>query len=309
MDGPVSLMLLLLLHLAGLALLVASLLAYLGRSGFPLELLAHWRVHYLLAGLVLVGLAFPLNEALLFGLGFTTAFAAAGPLWLARRRCRGGQTPGEAAVTLLWCNVWQKRGPVEKLAELARRERADVVAMSEIPLDIADADLKALFPEHPHLARCQPDAAQKYDARMVVLSREPLSEFQIHTPEAAPRKPFATLRLPDRELFVALVHASTSVAPGLAKRRDASFELLTRTVMEEERWLAVGDFNAAPWTADFELAPGRRLGPCFRRTWKAFPPFYGLPLDHALASAEVAGEMRLGPWIGSDHRPLIVRAC
>jgi endonuclease/exonuclease/phosphatase (EEP) superfamily protein YafD len=295
------------LHLLGLALLLASLAAYLARSGFPLELLAHWRPHLLLGGLALTVLSFLLNDALLFGTGFTTAFAAAGPLWLARGRCRNDEV-GEGARTLVWCNVWQKRAPVDRLAELARDEGTDIVALSEPPLDLSDADLGALFPEHPHIARAQPSEPRKYDARLIVLSRAPLAAFEVRTPDRAPRKPFAVLRPEGSDLTLILAHASTSAGPGLPGRRDASFEQVAAAAGEAEgRWLALGDFNAAPWTPDFDMLPGRRLGPCFRRTWRAFPPFYGLPLDHALVGPKATGEMRLGPWIGSDHRPLIVR--
>lgn len=81
------------LESAGWAVLVGAVLAYLA----PAQLrprLTTLRAVLALAGLALLALAFPLDQALLFGTGFTAAFACAGPLWVSWKH-RGGASAAE----------------------------------------------------------------------------------------------------------------------------------------------------------------------------------------------------------------------
>jgi len=76
------------LETLGWAVLIAAVLAYLAPSGLRPRLTG-LRLALTLAGLVLLLLAFPLDRALLFGTGFTAAFACMGPLWVAWKYRRG----------------------------------------------------------------------------------------------------------------------------------------------------------------------------------------------------------------------------
>ncbi|HEX8233552.1 MAG TPA: hypothetical protein VF559_09445 [Caulobacteraceae bacterium] len=71
-----------LLEIAGWAVLAGAVLAYLAPAQLRPRLTA-LRAGLALAGLLLLVLAFPLDRALLFGTGFTAAFACSGPLWVA----------------------------------------------------------------------------------------------------------------------------------------------------------------------------------------------------------------------------------
>jgi endonuclease/exonuclease/phosphatase (EEP) superfamily protein YafD len=194
---------------------------------------------------------------------------------------------------------------VERLAAFARG--ADLVAMCEPPLDLDDDALLTLFPEH-EIVRCQPDDAKTYDARIVVLSRRHIPAITIHTDWRFERRPYALLRLEGLDAVVALIHAASSAWPGGLKQRDAAIEHLGRWLAPEPRWIALGDFNTTAWVPAFEALRPFRLGPpFFRRTWRAVPPVYGLPLDHALASPGVAAELSYGPWNGSDHRAVVLK--
>lgn len=74
--------------IAGWILLALSLLAYGGQAGLNLGRLARWRKWYALGGVALMVLAFPLQQAVVFGAGFTAMFASIGPLFLEWRRRR-----------------------------------------------------------------------------------------------------------------------------------------------------------------------------------------------------------------------------
>jgi len=75
------------LHLLGWALLVAALLAYLAPEPARARLTLA-RAVCAAGGAIMTVLAFALNDAVLFGTGFTTLFACAGPIYLAWKRSR-----------------------------------------------------------------------------------------------------------------------------------------------------------------------------------------------------------------------------
>lgn len=78
-----------LLHLLGWALLLAALLAYLAPEPARARLTTG-RAACAVGGAAMAVLAFALNDAVLFGTGFTALFACTGPIYLAWKRSRGG---------------------------------------------------------------------------------------------------------------------------------------------------------------------------------------------------------------------------
>ena len=78
--------------------------------------------------------------------------------------------------------------------------------------------------------------------------------------------------------------------------------------------IVIGDFNATPWSASmkaFTRATQLRntsQGTIFGATWNVWEP-HRLLIDHALLSPHWTLLSReVGPDIGSDHRPLLIRA-
>ena len=76
--------------------------------------------------------------------------------------------------------------------------------------------------------------------------------------------------------------------------------------------LLIGDLNATPWSAGMRIltrddklrlpSPGFQWSP----TWLARSPL-AIPIDHALATAPlVVLSRKVGPDVGSDHRPIVV---
>jgi endonuclease/exonuclease/phosphatase (EEP) superfamily protein YafD len=113
------------------------------------------------------------------------------------------------------------------------------------------------------------------------------------------------------ELVTAHIGWPTSTRPA-AQARD-----LARVVAElpRERMILTGDLNATPWSAqlrrlDNDLGLTRRdraiptwPAQLFGQPW----PLPFLPIDHLYAGPGWATvKVERGPWIGSDHYPLIV---
>ena len=89
-------------------------------------------------------------------------------------------------------------------------------------------------------------------------------------------------------------------------------------VANGDRVVLIGDLNVTPWSASFRdvlatsgLADSATM-PAEKPhvplpTWFSIVPGIGLPIDHALVGPGLRiVERRLGPDIGSDHRPLIL---
>ena len=128
-------------------------------------------------------------------------------------------------------------------------------------------------------------------------------------------------------LAIVALHAPRMPLPwaaaGLpATRRDGMLALAAgmarRRLQAHDHVLMLGDFNAAPYSAGFRaaLAASGLTDSCCvpaerpsrpRPTWFSSWPGVGLALDHALVSPGLRiVERRLGPDIGSDHRPLVL---
>jgi endonuclease/exonuclease/phosphatase (EEP) superfamily protein YafD len=77
--------------------------------------------------------------------------------------------------------------------------------------------------------------------------------------------------------------------------------------------ILLGDLNTTPWSEYFRTLVGgtglrdSSLGLGVHSTWPAWVPLPGVPIDHCLVSENISVlARRVGPWIGSDHRPVTV---
>lgn len=76
--------------------------------------------------------------------------------------------------------------------------------------------------------------------------------------------------------------------------------------------LICGDFNTTPWTSIFKkviLNSGFDYAQnhAVPNTWPTAFFFPGLPIDHCLSKGAQVVSYKKGPYIGSDHWPLVVR--
>ena len=73
--------------------------------------------------------------------------------------------------------------------------------------------------------------------------------------------------------------------------------------------LVIGDFNLTPYSARFKkLIEDTGLQRSFGGINSTFPAlfgFFGLPLDHTLFKGDIKLNVNTGPYLGSDHRPII----
>ena len=194
---------------------------------------------------------------------------------------------------------------------LASADAPDVVFLQEFT-ELAQQALTrnpAVSARYPHrLAVPQPDPFG-----LAVLSRHPLSGMQTLQPQDLrdTLRLRATVAWNGRAVYLSALHPMPPLDERFAQARD-------RALVQEAQHLTqagglslmAGDLNITPWARGlFAVEGSMRRANGMAPSWpSAFGWLSVLPLDHVLASSgwQVVGG-GIGPDLGSDHRPVVVR--
>ena len=158
------------------------------------------------------------------------------------------------------------------------------------------------------------EAPQADPFGLAILSRQPLSDIQIVEPGDVQQtlRLRASLQLAERRVALVALHPMPPLSSAFARARDQVLaEESTRLAQSEDAALMAGDFNATPWSRTlFAIDPRLQRASGLTPTWpNAFGGLSLLPLDHVFASSAHWRRIDagLGPDLGSDHRPVVVR--
>jgi endonuclease/exonuclease/phosphatase (EEP) superfamily protein YafD len=224
--------------------------------------------------------------------------------------------PGRTAAPVLrvmTANLQGVAADTAALAALIEREQIDVLALQEAPLWVPErlVPLTAVLP-HAVAARDLLPASQ---ARNLLLSRQPLRDLVVdrHGPSDHPVTVLAgvfTTALGDVSVHV--LHLRWPLPP-FGTIQGVQADVLAAWPMRgaaTQVWL--GDWNLTPWSLRLRrIVAGLGVDPpsVVAPTWRGVSGvgwLGGLPIDHVLTCGGLTvGALRLGPDIGSDHRPLI----
>jgi endonuclease/exonuclease/phosphatase (EEP) superfamily protein YafD len=287
------------------AVVVAANLVPLGaRFWWVIDLTTHFRVQYLAATLVVVGLL-----ALRRRWWACLALAAAGAVSVVPvipylpLAPPAAVVDGEPRLKVVTVNVSYRQFSARRLIEIVREIGADVVVVQELTpyADGVLAPLDAILPQHFKMP-----LEGRYG--IAVWSRLPLESA---VPVALGRQPAieARVRFGETTVTVLGVHLTAPTTPRRGAARNAELELLAeRSAAIEGPLVVAGDFNLTPysplfvdWLAASGLTDTRR-----ERTpsvsWPAVLPIFGIPIDHVAVSPEftILAHRRL-PDFGSDH--------
>jgi len=150
---------------------------------------------------------------------------------------------------------------------------------------------------------------------IAVYSRLPLDGSVRRFPGSRIPYVHATVGTGAGPLLILGLHLQWPIEPdAFAERNEQLAYLLETYAASDDALLACGDWNLTPWSGWFRRlreaglsagAPGWSLD----ATWPSGLAKAGIAIDHCLASASVGIVARQpGPALGSDHRPLKVRA-
>lgn len=209
--------------------------------------------------------------------------------------------------SLLTYNVLTSNTRMRDVADYIASEGTDFLLLIEtdkVWSDEMDFELRDHFPHRFTEPRSD-------NFGLTFYSKLPWKSIRLH-PETDLPALEVHFSLPEGELTLLGVHPVPPVRPPNAEIRNAYLQTIAQHVADlPESVIVAGDFNATPWSPHFQqvLADGQLkdsgVGRGIQNTWYRLPVLLlGLPIDHVLTRNLAIMNRRVGPPIGSDHRPL-----
>ncbi|MCQ8184893.1 endonuclease/exonuclease/phosphatase family protein [Parvularcula maris] len=232
-----------------------------------------------------------------FASGAAAIAVAALALISVGRHYRAAPAPlADPQLTVVHMNLLNRQAVLDRVAGWAKKQQADILVTAEN----ADGTLAApigwleLGPEEG----CMPNRVRAY-----VRS----TGFTCRALDTNGRKQII-LSAEEEVVHIQSVHTVAPFLPaGTARRRE---DLRFAAQIARPTTVLLGDLNLVPWSKDTRQLSQRgfRRVPTGRQaTWACPLPLIGLPIDHVWVRGEVPVSAELGPWLGSDHRPVLVR--
>jgi endonuclease/exonuclease/phosphatase (EEP) superfamily protein YafD len=286
---------------------IPTVLAEFGDRAWILELMTHFRLQYLAAQLLVLGVCLALRHwrtsAALLPLLALNANAV-----YAYRPSSPPLPLGDASFTVMTANLSSRTTEYTAFIEQASAAAPDVLVLVEFDHDWQES-LAGLAADYPHAVL----APRRDNFGIALFTKLPILEqrvFDLRSSKALD----ARLRLPDgRTMRLIAVHLRPPLNRQLAAERDAQLTVLAELAARiDEPLIITGDFNLTPYSPAFDAFTARagvrdtRAGRGWGITWPTFLPAAGIPIDHCLVSEHLgAGELRRGRAFGSDHYPIL----
>jgi endonuclease/exonuclease/phosphatase (EEP) superfamily protein YafD len=209
---------------------------------------------------------------------------------------------------LLSANVHASSRNFDKFTSFIEAESPDLLLVLEVGSEWAEA-LAPLRDRYPH-STIHP---RQDNFGIAFFSRVPAEIDVVELGGAELPSIVARLTHDGRPLTVIGTHPLPPVSSATAAARNTQFAAVAKAAREAEGAVIVGgDLNVSPWSPHFRdllrngrlSDSGRGFGP--QPTWPAFFPPLMTPIDHVLVSDGLTVlNRRVGPGIGSDHRPVV----
>lgn len=291
-----------------------TLLAFLGRWHWFLDLFAHFRPQYLIVLTISAAALISLRNLFLAGIAATAASLNALAviphiLPLASSAPIPSQRPVLRCVSI---NLLQGNQEHDKVIRLLRERPLDFVVLQEVTPVWATvlSSLRDLYP-------FQFVRARKDSKGAAVLSRSPTnrSGFEPLTTGGQIGLVYADVDWAGQPLTVYGVHSHKPTKKKDASTQKVCFDWIADRFARDRPRRAViilGDFNSSPWSLPYQRfreAPflvDTSQGRIFDATWNVWSS-QRLLIDHCFLSPHWRLLKReTGPAIGSDHRPLLI---
>lgn len=292
---------------AGLAAITAA--GFFGSVSGWLDYAAHFRPHLAAAAAVAIAgalLVFAGQRSLLpvSLAAFVFIINAAVILGESRFRAPAATTADSDTWTVASINLNFLNREFDRVERWIRAEQPDVVVITEVDRPWLRT-LEQLADLYPHRAVGRTNF-------VTMLSRRSWSSFEV---AAGPRVRqgilVARFQTEGKVLTVIGAHPASPVNPRWVPSRDAELAAIGRLAAAATGPVAaLGDFNATPWSAPMRRlvrSSPLRYADLAATTWPTFiPRWLGIKIDHIMLGkgCTVAG-FRVGPDIGSDHRPVL----
>ncbi len=213
----------------------------------------------------------------------------------------------QAVLRVITYNVLGSNRNYDATVDFLRRQAADVVLLNEVHGPWFRA-LAALTDVYPYTLDC---SGIRW-CNLAVLSRLPLGDTYVGRPGSyAPQMADVTVRALGRDVRLLGTHLVHGLVPGGFARQGLEVQRVAdRVNLRRMPTVLAGDFNMSPWAPRLQAMADRAgltVTPSLFGTWPAGLPMPArIPIDHVLVSPDLqVTDRRLGPALGSDHRPVI----
>ena len=273
------------------------------------ELFVHFRLQYLISGLLLGAVLWALHRRRMAALALLLAGVnAIAILPVLLVPVNAAPPRAGAALHVVSLNVFGFNRQYARVREYLRSERPDVAVLLEITPDW-ERELQPLRSEFAYIW-VVPTGER---AGMAVLSRAaPLATREVDLGNTGEPSLLLTLDRPGGAISVLGTHLYWPLGPYASLVRNRQMVSIAGLARAHDKPLIVaGDFNATPFSPQFaRLLSDGRLSNCaggagIAPTWPAWVPFLLISIDHCLISSGLsAGNFRVGGYVGSDHYPI-----
>lgn len=295
-----------LIETACILALAGTWLASLGSLHWLLDLFSHFRLQYIVLCLLVLVFAIWRRRKLLGLIAIVSLLWNAWPVFEVHRT---GE-PGEGKLTLMTFNVFYEHEQPERVIEHVLKADADIVCLLETDLNWAK-HLQQLRDKYPHHAE-----ELEYGAfGFACFTRLPVKSM---TTRYFAHGLFPSLVMELEHDGKPLTVIATHPPPPMSSHtaaiwRKQFIEIAKFASTVPHDLIVAGDLNATPWCHGMRLLQ-TGSGIRFRTADPIWPPTWGLhlpmmiPIDHVLVKGELSIMQRtIGPDVGSDHRPVLVR--
>lgn len=296
---------------------LATAIGFFGDWHWYADLFAHLRPQYCIwlalafVGAVVGRCRAALVLAVVGLIGNAVALAPYAMPW----REEGGAVKTGKVRTFVSLNLLHGNQDAQAVMAYLRSVNADVVVFQETSPRWESA-LEPLADLYPHRF----SQARKDNFGVALFCREKPTEVSIRAVgnRVGDLGVFATWEDGGRRFGLAGVHPDKPDEEWKTVNRRVYLDNIAKWSAEQARGgvpvVVLGDFNATPWSASmrrFARETGLRntsQGVIFGATWNVRQP-HRLLIDHAFLSGHwtLTGR-QVGPHVGSDHRPLLIRA-
>jgi endonuclease/exonuclease/phosphatase (EEP) superfamily protein YafD len=298
-----------LLTAAGIVASVSTVLGFLGRFSWILDLFSHFRVQYML-GLLVLGVVLLVGRrrrtATAFLLLACVNIVPILPLYFGKPKM-----PDKAGSVLraMLINVNTRLGDANRVRAVVSEADPDILVLEEISAAWI-SDLTWLTNSYPH-SLSQP---REDNFGIGLYSKLPLADAEVvYIGEAEVPSILATVSTAQRDLRVIATHPLPPGGRDYSRWRNEQLGRLPDFVRSPFPVLLLGDLNVTPWNHHFRRLLTRTglrdsaRGYGVQPTWPNFTPLLRIPIDHCLHSEDIG---ILDRWVGenvsSDHFPVIV---
>lgn len=276
-----------------------------------LDLCAHFRVYYLIVGLIWALAIWKrirsramccLTVSVLWNAGLILPYYI--PV--------GPSTVPESAtsISLISLNVYTSNTDKDAVLAYLRERQPDLIVVMEVDdrWERALSQLKDLYPHHLIQSRAD-------NFGIGLLSRWPLINARfVKLAETDLPNVVAQVEKEGRQFQIVGTHPLPPIGSEYTRERNAQLNEVAGLVQKAQLpCIVAGDFNATPWSSafrEFSKRSGLRdsaLGRGIQGSWNAKSPLIRIPIDHVFVPMNAVVTKRiLGPNVGSDHYPVEV---